>query len=194
MRSSLCIVFVYSLLGLLLAPVCDELLPARDDPVDFLTADIAAIDGIVVIRGGQAVGLSGSFFLTVENLYDEVLQGEAQVKVDITVCMVSNTSRKAVVSFDEGELLNDWILSGGQITIAPDTTAKILSQWDHSTTEGTPFWEFVQLTPKTTNAGEEYLESDPIRFIADASVQMFKNVNAEKTKLIQFEFTYWVFE
>jgi hypothetical protein len=159
---------------------CEEILPPREEPAKILKAAMAALVGVVV-------------FLTVKNLHDEVLQERALVQADIDVAMRNMPTNRAVVHADKDDLLNSWILRANQITLAPDTAAQLIKQWDHRTAEGVPFWEFVRLTLKFTPRGEPYLESDPVNFVAKAEVQVFENVPREKTPQIEFSLIYNIF-
>jgi hypothetical protein len=146
------------------------------------------------IRGGQATSLAGSFLIKLMNEYDEVLQGEARVQVSVSIYYKPNPSLSQTVTYGADDLLNGWLVSSGVLTLGVDTAAVFLRQWSHHTSDGTPFWQFVDLTPRTTAKGEPYLESDPMHFVARASVQVFKNVQPLQTREIEFTLVYDVFQ
>jgi hypothetical protein len=173
---------------------CEESLPLREEPVEFLRADIYMLTGVVVFRNHVAVTVAGSFFLTVKNLHDEVLQARALVKADIDVAMRDMSANRALVHANKDNLHNSWILQSNQITLGPDTAAQLIKQWDHRTADGIPFWEFVPLTQKFTARGEPFLESEPVNFVAKAEVQVFENVPSEKTEQIEFSLIYNIFD
>ena len=173
---------------------CEETLPLREEPTRFLEADMAALTGVVIFRNDVAVTVAGSFFLTVKNLHDEVLQERALVEADIDVAMRNTPTNRVVVHADKDDLVNSWILQANKITLAPDMAVQLIKQWDHRTVNGIPFWEYVRLTQKFTAHGEPYLESEPVNFVAKAEVQVFENVPREKTRQIEFSLIYNIFD
>jgi hypothetical protein len=89
--------------------------------------------------------------------------------------------------------MNNSIINANTITIGPDSAAFFLKQWSHMTTDSIPFWQFVNLTQKWNSHGEPYLESDPVSFVAEASVQVFRNVQPERARPTEFTVTYYIF-
>jgi hypothetical protein len=92
-----------------------------------------------------------------------------------------------------GRDLTTSLISGGLLTLRPGETATFLKQWPHRTTAQVPFWSFVRLTPRVTQRGEPYLESDSVRFVATGSAQLFKTKGAEKLPQIRFTLVYRIF-
>jgi len=173
---------------------CEESLPPREEPSRFLEADLNAFSGVVVFRDSIPVTNAGSFFLTLKNIYDDVLQEEAFVQATINVALMDEPDQRAVVRADQNNLLNYWILRFNMVTLEPGTEAQFLKQWNHRTVDGIPFWEYVRLTQKFTDRGEPYLESEPMNFVAQGKVQIFKNVPPEPTRQIEFTLTYHIFD
>jgi hypothetical protein len=154
---------------------------------------VIAVEGTVVIRGGVADGLNGAFLMNVKNIYSEVLQGEEHVHGDVDVWLRDLPERRTTIKGTKSNLTNPNLVAAGLVTLGPDTTATLLTRWNHSTGEGQPFWSFVRLTPKFTTRGEQYLESDSVHFIATARVQIFKNVQTRIIGPFEFVLVYNIF-
>ncbi|MEK9136604.1 MAG: hypothetical protein AAB393_05730, partial [Bacteroidota bacterium] len=135
---------------------CDETLPPRDEPQQFLETRVHAIEGVAVFRNDVLESLNGTFFITVKNIYSEVLQAEEYIRGDVEVWLRDLPAQRAVVRATKRDLTNQSMVFGDLLTIGPDSTASFIKRWDHRTSEGRPFWEFVNLTLKYTSRGEPY--------------------------------------
>jgi hypothetical protein len=172
---------------------CDETLPSRDEPRRALETSAIAVEGTVVIRGGVTDGLIGAFLMKVKNIYSEVLQGDEYIHGDVDVWLRDLQEQRTTVHATRSNLTNPNLVAAGLVTLGPDTTATLLTRWNHNTGGGQPFWNFVRLTPKVTSGGEPYLESDPVHFVATARIQLFKNVQARMIGPFEFTLVYNVF-
>lgn len=181
------LVLLFSLCG------CDELLPPREEPKTFLQAEYSVASGVVEIRDSVAVGLGGSFVISVKNIYTEVLQDFEFARVDIDVWLRDTPAVGGKVVSTKRELTDRTLVFGGQLTLRPNVSATFLKQWEHRTISGRRFWEYVPLTPKVTQTGEPYLESDPVNFVASGKAQLFKAKAPERLPQIQFSLVYRIF-
>jgi hypothetical protein len=172
---------------------CDESLPPRVEPQRFLRAEYAFATGVVEIRDSVAVGLGGAFTVSVRNLYAEVLQDSeaARVELDISLRDLPEQRGKAVAT--RRDLTDQSIVSRGLLTLLPNVDAIFLKQWEHRTSTGRRFWEFVRLTQKVTPRGEPYLESDPVNLVASGKVQLFKAKAPERLPQIHVALVYRIF-
>ncbi len=171
---------------------CEETLPPREKPKDFLVATIALNPGPVVIQDGTGAAREGSFVLELKNLFDEVLQDSALVRGTIEIWLKNNPSQRRLIICTEGDVSNN-VVRFGLATLGVDSSARLTKAWNHKTDEGIPFWSFGRLSPRISHGGVPYCESDPLQFVASATVQLFKNVQPERTQQIEFSLTYWVF-
>jgi hypothetical protein len=172
---------------------CEESLPPRREPRDFLEASHVVSEAAVEIRDSMVQNTAGTFVVSVKNLYVEVLQEEEFARVDVDVWLRDSASQRANVVALKRDLTNQALVSGGLLTLRPNETATFLKQWSHKTTGGLWFWEFVRLTPKVTPRGERYMESDSVRFLASGRVQLFKTRAPERLLPVQFTLIYRIF-
>ena len=174
-------------------PGCDESLPARDDPQGYLRASLSVVQGVVLVDLSGQVSNAGVLTLTVRNTYNEVLQAESLLEGEAQVWLRDDPGRRAVVSLGRSDLINWWIAAGGQTTLRPDSPAVFVKQWSHMTIAGEPFWNFVRMTAKVTDHGVPYCQSDPVHFVAEGSVRLFKNIAPVHSAQIEFTLVYSVF-
>ncbi len=172
---------------------CDESLPPREEPRKFLEASYTVSGPVVTFRDSSFQDLAGAFVVTAKNIYVEVLQDEESARVDIDLRLRDMPEQRGKVIATKRELTDPSLVFGGQLTLRPNLSATFLKQWEHKTTTGKHFWEFVTLTPKTTERGERYLESDSVRFVGSGKVQLFRTRAPEKLPPIQFTLVYRIF-
>ncbi len=178
---------------MLLSWSCEESLPPRSEPTGYLSTALDANEGIVVFRGGSLTGDFGSFLASMTNKYDEALQGTARMHVTVDVWLYDDPAQRATISMDELNLVSDWILAGDTVTLGVDSAAVFHTQWNQQTSGGLYFYQFVELHHRYTPDGVEYLESDPVKFVARASIQVFSNVPPEATEYLYFTLVYHIF-
>ncbi len=177
-----------------LASGCDEMLPPRDEPERFLVTTAVGLDGIVSYRGGAFDGNGGALLLTVKNVYSEVLQGEERIRGDVDVWMKDMPDKHALVQATKSNLTSPNLVRFNLVTLGPDTSATLLKRWEPRITAGSDsghfFWEYVDSTQKFTALGKPYWESEPVHFVANARIQIFKNVQAVTVKQLEFTVVY----
>jgi hypothetical protein len=196
---------------------CDESLPPREPPRTVLQPSLTVTrPGDVILRDSVLQGSGGSFLAAVKNIYDEVLQdsGRIRLKLDITMLTppkdtvllspramprvapsrVRTVTHVAHVEADEQYLVNWREYQKGILTLGIDTSAVILRQWDHKTSEGIPFWSLVNLYPMATPGGEPYLLSDTVRYRVEGTVQVFKVVQPQVLPAREVWMVYKIFE
>jgi hypothetical protein len=172
---------------------CNEILPPRTDPQDFLETSVAVIEGAVTFRDSTTVDQVGSFFIRAKNIYSEVLQGGELIRADIEVWPKALPGEVSAVRATKSHLMNPGIVFGSVVTLGPDTSATLLRQWNHRTGTGRPYWEFVPRTLKHNQRGEPYYEYDPIRFVARARVQIFRDTQPAIVGSFEFTLVYIFF-
>ncbi len=183
-----------SCLMMLVFSTCEESLPPRNPPQDYLQTTLTASSSAVEVRDSTVTGLGGAIVVGVKNIYVEVLQDSEYARVDLDVWMRDIPAQRAHVVATRRELTNSGLISRGLLTLRPNETATFLKQWSHRTIQSRWFWEFVRLTPKVTPGGERYLESDTVFFVAEGKVQLFKATAPERLPRIMFWTFYRIFE
>jgi len=206
--------------AMLAFPGCDEALPPREPPRTVLQQSLEALRPLeVIIRDSVAQGEGGAFRARVRNIYDEVLQDSARVRLRLDILMLNEppsvflrknpfqpggvvksrantsiaTDPHAYIEADE-EYLENWReLRGGVLTLGVDTAASIRRQWSHRTDEGIPFWTLVKLYQAYTRSGEPYLLSDTIRYSVQGTVQVFKVVQPLPLPVREVRMVYKIF-
>lgn len=179
---------------MLILSTCEESLPPRNPPQDYLAATLAASSSAVEVRDSAVTGLGGAIVVSVRNIYAEVLQDSEYARVDLDVWMRDMPEQRAHVVATRRELTNSGLISRGLLTLRPNETATFLKQWSHRTTAGRWFWELVPLTLKQPPVGPPYLESDTICFVAEGQAQLFKGRAPERLSRISFCTFYRIYE
>jgi hypothetical protein len=173
---------------------CDETLPPRNEPRQFLVTSAAGVDGTLTYREGVFEGSGGTILMHVRNTYDEVLQEEERIRGDVEVWMRDMPEKRATIHATKANLTNPGLVYAGMVTLGPDTTASLLKRWEHRATVGSDsghfFWEFVDSTLKVNSRGESYYESAPVHFVGNARVQIFKNVQPVTIRHMEFTVVY----
>jgi len=172
---------------------CEESLPPRIQPEQFLAATLGVRDTVVTIDGGVATSGSGAFFLGLTNLYEDVLDGPARVVGRVEVWFRDNPSQRTTVVAGVLDVLNSGIIVGNTATLRVDSTMRMFKQWSHKTDSNIPFWEFVRMSPMVTPGGVPYCQSEPVHMVARASIQLFEHTAPELTGEIHFVLVYKVF-
>lgn len=173
---------------------CDEFLPPREEPQRYLQASYSVAPGVVEVRDSLAVGLGGSLVVSVKNIYTEVLEDDEFARADIDVWFRDVPARRGTAIASRRDLTDQSLVHAGQLTLPPDVTATFLKRWEHKTTEGRYFWEYVGLHFVEVPHTNGYWESDSVRLVARGRVQLFKTRAQELLPLIEFTLVYrlWV--
>jgi hypothetical protein len=171
---------------------CDESLPPRNQPLNFLEASLAPPHPVVEIENGQPIKDAGSFIATLKNSYDDVLQKKADIRATVEVWMEDNEFRRRTFRLPPGSLSSP-APQGETLTLLPGQSARFVALWDQRTDRGEPFWSFVGLTTKVSPDGDVYQDSDPVRLVAQVSIQLFENVQPRVSPPIHFTVIFRIF-
>ncbi len=177
---------------------CDESLPPRSEPAEFLAAGLGVPTEPVIIRHGypgipswgEIHGATGSFQVWATNLHDEVLQETALIRAQLRLRWIADPAQQRLLTFGVGDLNNTRMLRGQTLTIGVDSAATLVKNWDQRTDSGTPFWDLVRLRVLKTSKGVIYYESDSVQLIADGWIQVFENVQPRKIGPVQITLVY----
>lgn len=171
---------------------CDESLPARDDPQNFLAVSILSSGGPVTVYVPNVI-FGGTIRVQVANLLDEVLEADSSVWVTIQMWPKGFPDKVVSITATSADLLNPWIVHGGTVTLRPDSAAVFVKQWSHRTDDWTPIWDFGSFTQQYTANGTPYCESDSIHLVGRATVKLFKHIAPVETSETDVIFVYHVF-
>jgi hypothetical protein len=178
--------------ALVLCSACDESLPSRDEPKTFLVASYSAVSGPVEVRDSMPVGIVGGFTISVRNIYAEVLQDAEFARAEIDVSMRDFPDQRGKAVALRRDLTDQSLVSGGQLTLRPNTNATFRKQWEHATVGGRHFWEFVPAHFVAVPFSNGYWESDSVHLIASGKVQLFMTRAFERLPQIEFTVVYRV--
>ena len=131
--------------------------------------------GMIDIRDSSATGLEGSFEGTLVNTYTDVLDDSQHVQMVVDIWLKGNPDRKTRVVVDRIKVVEQSFLHGEFLTLEPRKPLHVYTQWSHRTDAGIWYWAFTRTTPMSSLQGS-YLQSDPLTFVAEATVQGFKRV------------------
>ena len=195
------------LLLVLSALSCDEALPARDEPKKFLKAALRVqqlpvrvdIDSSGQLPYGvppypeRVSGFGGSLELLLTSFYNEVLQDQAEVRGTIDVWLESRPDVRTTVTLTDADVDYPVFDPDGLLTLVPGDSVHLAKQWAHRGDNGKAFFRYVPLRTRVDATGRWYYESAPVRFNAQGTLQVFKNVQAEKTDVYEFELIYRIY-
>ena len=186
---------------------CDETLPTREEPKKFLKASLNVqplevrvdIDSSGQLPYGvppypeRVSGFNGSLELTLVSYYNEVLQDNAHVRGTIDVWLESRPDVRATVSLTEVDVDYPVFDPDGLLTLTPGDSIHLARQWSHIASNGRSFFRYGPLRTKVDASGRWYYESAPMRFNAQATLQVFEKVPAEQTAVYAFELVYRIY-
>jgi hypothetical protein len=172
---------------------CDEALPPRTTPERFLAAWHYLVGDTVVFRAGQRIS-GGVFRADFVNLHDEVLDGDENLGIDYELWLRDDPSVRAEFHVDASGLSDSRVLRGTQLTLLPRDTVGVLSNWNHRDASGKPLWENVELIPRTTERGEPFLESLPVRIVIKGQLRTFVNTAPLRLPELQGTLIYQLFQ
>jgi hypothetical protein len=172
---------------------CDESLPPRDDPQNFLSAAFQAPTRVVVIDSGR-VQSGLNLLVTLRNNYTEVFQDVADIRGPVVVFMTARPDARQTLPITSPHLVTSWMLRGGLFTIGVDSAALFGVPWSQVMDGGTEFWRTVPLHLRFSSGGAPYWESDSVRFTAQGSVKVFEKVPGISWPTIQFVIIYQIFD
>jgi hypothetical protein len=164
--------------AVLLLPGCDETLPPRDEPLAILRGSYAMTDTFVVFKNGVILGTAGAFESRVRNLYDDVLEDTAMVKVDYTVALEEFPDSSAAFTATALNVTTPEVLTGRYVTLKPNQDIVTRYLFNHRTSAGTAFWTLVERHPGVTPGGVPYIETDRTPLIVTCAIRTYKRVPA----------------
>ena len=171
----------------------DESLPPRDEPAQVLSTMWRVTGPLVLVTGTTPYPDQGAFDIQARNVYSEVLQDSAGIRLDLDVWLKSDSTQRGVVRGTAANLWTTWLLRNGLLTLGPDSTARIFTQWSHRTNTNIPFWTLVPLGERTNARGVPFLQSDTVVYVARGSVQFFKNLATQFIDPFEFKLVYQIY-
>jgi hypothetical protein len=172
---------------------CDESLPPRDDPTEIVRARLFAMDTRLVMLDSVTVTM-GSLMVRIEleNLYDDVLDGPAQVRGEVRVWLRDLPEKRRTFVWTRADLQTPGVVRGSTATLGVDSAAMLSAFWDHRTDEGEPFWKFSTFRHLFTPGGQSYYLSDSVYFQAEGKMQLFRDVPLLQAPPINFAVVYQI--
>jgi hypothetical protein len=171
---------------------CDESLPPRSDPVNILQPSLIPPHEIIEMKDGVPIREAGAIIVSLKNIYTEVLQKEADVEVLVNVWMATSSEVHRTIRLTALHMGHP-AMQGNLLTLLPQDSARFVALWDQRTDEGVPFWQYVHVTTKTGINDQTYQDSDPIEFVVQVSIRLFKNVQPRVSPPIHYTSTYRLF-
>jgi hypothetical protein len=176
----------------LFASGCDESLPPRSDPQNFLQASVASPYDYATFKDSSILPPSGKIVASLKNLYDDVLEKEADIQVTINIWMADAPQNRRTLRLTAYSLSHP-ALNGNQLTLLPRDSAQFVAVWNQCTDSGIPFWSLVPKTWGELPGGERFQQSAPIEFVAQASIRVFKNVQPRVSPPTHFRIIFQLF-
>jgi hypothetical protein len=162
---------------------CEEALPPRDAPKDFLAAELSTDTSLMVINLREddpppLVTTPWAITGTVQNITDEVIQDSADVRITITLVTRTQPKFTTVVKGAASNLVGFVQVRSGLLTIDTRYPAEFRLlwtdwRWSDGTGIWTPWWNKVHsvIVPN----GKNYDETPVIPLDVTASIQLFKH-------------------
>ncbi len=182
---------------------CDETLPAREEPQKFLSAALNVQPLIVRVDIDSNAqppypevvsGTNGSLQLSLISYYNEVLQDQAEVHGTIDVWLADRPDVRTTVTMTVAEVDYPVFDPDGILTLIPGDSVHLAKQWSHIADNRQAFFRYGPLGRGfDPGSGRSYYESAPVRYNAQATLQVFQNVQAEKTPIYEFSLVYRIF-
>ena len=175
---------------------CEEMLPPRIEPSDVLATDLEVPSAAITVRlglGNVAGGGSAFAHIRVQNRHDEVLEDSAFVNGIIYARLRDDPKVSFTVLVGEGNVAGPVQVRGGRITLEPLDVFRLRVILPYTTDDGLYHWNHVGRSWLTDANGDRYFRSDPIHFLADASIQIFEKVQSKKTRQVSFSLVYNVY-
>ncbi len=177
------------LLSFLLAG-CEENLPPRKDPAEYLQASFTTQTRLIALDEYNIRQPRMVLRLSIRNLYDEVLQDTARVRGDVRLYLLKRPDIIKTFVWGEGDVQTPGVVKGWIATLRPNSEVMLASAWDQMSDRDSIFWKFGRYTKKFDNQGNPYLESDSLYFVAEGRIQLFKYGPAIKAPRMVFGIIY----
>lgn len=178
-----------------LAFSCDESLPPRRSPADFLKWELSMTGAghPIEIRYEEPVHQQGALRIRVTNIYDEVLQDTAVLAGRLEIWVKGRPQARAILLLTISHLVTRKMLTGRLLTIGVDSTLEMFREWDHFTDSRIPVWQYARLYPDTTSGGALFCRSDPLTLVIRCSLRIFKSFGQIRLPDQEVTLTYHVF-
>jgi hypothetical protein len=181
---------------------CDETLPPRDEPQRFLAAALRVnsspvridIDSSGLPPFGippypeRASGLGGSLGIVLVSHYSEVLQEFVEIRGTIDVWLAERPDVRTTITLSVADVDYPVFDPDGVLTLEPGDSVHAERQWSHIADNRFAFFRYVPLVRR-----QDYYESAPVRLNAAGTFQVFENVPAERTEVMEFELVYRIY-
>ena len=174
---------------------CDESLPPREDPQDFLVVSLSGEPGSVLLEENLSMfsQIPGGFTVGLTNLHDEVLQAQEDISIDITFSVQGSPNIGGTAHGDRNQLLNFMMMHGDLLTIEPESTATFFIQWNHGEVR---LWESNGLTFHRIDGNPvdiTWFESGPLSVVASGTARFFENIAPLELPDARMEIDYKIF-
>jgi hypothetical protein len=168
---------------------CDEVFPPYQEPADVLV-------GKMQINSADTVNMvfdnfSGSYYtnsvlalnISVKNVYDDLLQGEAEVGERVVLQSFGASPKVIVIPLTRGTLLSPPVFMGS-IALPPKSEAKFSVQFLPVGSDNLPVYLGGPFT--SMDSTKVY---GPIEFIANAEIRLFQRV--QPITIRNYKFSLW---
>jgi hypothetical protein len=177
------VIFLLLVSGAFISTGCDETLPPRDSPQEYLAATIRSDTSIVVIHLRQDAPppvVSTPFSITgsVKNISEEVLEDTADIRITITLTTRTEPPLTAVLRGNEGNLQGRVQVQQRRLLLEPLYPAVFRVSWnDWRWSNGvgvwTPWW--YQVRTYIDSRGRAYDQTPLIPLDIEAKVQLYRH-------------------
>lgn len=170
---------------------CEELLPPRDQPKDFLISSFGIKSAILVIDAGPPFRRYDNLnmLFTVANRYDDVLQDSAYGKATADIWLKNDPSIRVHL---EQQRIYDHV-TGGILTIRPNDSVVVQLGWDSRHPTPGYVWTRYRSTIHVDRQGRTYYQTEPIGMVAKGSIQLWKSLPAQSFEPIEFFVVYFIY-
>lgn len=165
---------------------CDEVFPPYTEPQEVLQGAIS-VSQLDTFTVGFNSNLSRyfaiqplSFEVSLKNVHNDLLQGDAAVEGLITVNSFGQVPRVCVIPLSKADLLTPPIFQG-TVSLPPGKQAVYSVQWMPLATDGKMMFEGNSFV--ITDSAEVF---GPIDFIANAEVRIFEKIQPSKIENYRF--------
>jgi hypothetical protein len=132
--------------------------------------------------------------VSAKNLYDEVLQAEESISIDLTIRLAGTSPVAATAHGSRDQILDPTMIQyGNLLTIEPESSAVFFIQWDHA---GAALWNQTGLMFYRQPGNPEdfcWFESGLITLEAEGTAQLFNGVAPLQLEKTVFVISYTIF-
>jgi hypothetical protein len=170
---------------------CDESLPPRDQPQDFLTLSFGIKSALLVIDPAPPRRRYDSLTIlfTVANRYNDVLVDSAWGKATADIWLKDDPSISVHL---EQQRIYDHV-SNGFLIIRPNDSVVVQLPWNSRHPTPGQIWTRYRSTTHVDGQGRRYYQTEPIHLVAKGSIQLWKHVPMQSFEPIEFFVVYLVY-